>query len=231
MKILFFYCFISFLIIGERNLYSQTGSIRNPYDQLLSDLKNIDTVSARKDEFLLGISISPAKDKILVVETRYQEIIPEHEIYKIGNVIVPENKSFKRGNIDTDIHAEYSLRLIDLNSGKARILAELRDGEDGIHSPSWSPDGRWISFATFSVGGHSPATTGHTWIVDSSGRQMQMIKLPDPYGKFSEFLIKWQGEHDIVIDGLQEKYGKNGWEQIHAKFLFDCDSKILKRLV
>jgi dipeptidyl aminopeptidase/acylaminoacyl peptidase len=226
--ILFIFIFIS--IIARDKLNGQSDTIKNPYNQLLTDLINIDTVNARRGEFLSEIGISPAKDKMLVVETRYKTIFPEYKVSKNAGEIISGNKPDRTGNIANDIAAEYSLWLIDLNSGQAKILAELKDSEFGIHSPSWSPDGRWISFGTFSVGGHSPLTTTHTWIVDSSGGQMQMIKLPDPYGKFSDGVIKWQGDHNIVIEGLQEKYGNNGREQIHTKFLFDCDSKILKRL-
>jgi len=214
MKLLKLCTFVFISIMMGINMYSQNSILNNPYDKLAAELKTIDTIKAMKDEFLLGIGISPAKDKILIVKTQYKSLY----------------SSDQPGNVDNNISADYALWLIDLHSGNVKIIAELKESEFGIYRPSWSPDGRWISFATFSVGGHSPLTTAHSWVIDSSGKQLQMIKLPDPYGKFSDFLIKWQDDHDIVIEGLLEKFENNHLKDFNAKFLFDCDIKILKRL-
>lgn len=208
-------CAFTFIsIMMGINMYSQNNIFRNPYDKLAAELKTIDTMKAMKDEFLLGIGISPAKDKILIVKTDYKTLY----------------NSNQRGNVDENISADYTLWLIDLYSGQVKILAQLLNSEFGINNPSWSPDGTWISFATFSVGGHSPMTTAHSWVIDSSGNHLQKIELPSPYRNFSDFVIKWESVHDIVIEGFLGKFENNRWKEFNAKFLFDCDTKILKRI-
>jgi TolB protein len=43
------------------------------------------------------------------------------------------------------------LRLMDLDSGKVRVLAKLFGGQGTINVPSWSPDSKRLAFVSYQL--------------------------------------------------------------------------------
>jgi dipeptidyl aminopeptidase/acylaminoacyl peptidase len=150
-----------------------------------------------------NIAISPLKDKIVLVSPSINMI-------------------------SADLREPFILWLVDLKTERTIILAKSEDKDLGIHQPSWSPDGIWISFATFSIGGHSPTTDGQTWVIDSSGSRMCRINLPGIFGKFRSSVIKWETEHVVIIQGTALKQQNGKWTDINVKFSYDCETQVLK---
>lgn len=171
-----------------------------------------EAIKNQKNELFNDLGISYSKDKIVLVKKN------------IGHYpVVNKMDSVK-------FYTQYILWLIDLKTGHSIILAKTKNKEFGIYQPSWSPDGKWINFTTFSLGGHSPLKTNQLWVIDSSGKRLQHIKLPSPYGRFSSGIIKWEGVHDLLISGVNLEYKSGKWEEIKMKFSYDCESRIISSL-
>jgi hypothetical protein len=162
-----------------------------------------DSIKDLRNDLFNEIAISPSKDKLVLVRPAFH-MIP------------------------SDLKEPFILWLIDLKTKHAIILAKSEDKDFGISNPYWSPDGKWISFSSFSIGGHSPATTFQSWIVDSSGNRLQHINLPAPYGKFSNSVIRWEDKNNLIIHGTSMQNQNGKWEDIGATFSFDCETKIIK---
>jgi Tol biopolymer transport system component len=152
------------------------------------------------------IGISPAKDKIAIVRTKW------------------DYKMFHEPGRD-HLEVNYFLWAVDLKSGAVKVLAKFNNTDVGIVRPEWSSDGKWITFGTFSVGGHSPGTTARIWIVDSAGNDLQKIELPAPFNRFSSCFLSWDGENRIVIQGEAESVENGQWITTKKKFIFDCETK------
>ncbi len=167
-------------------------------------------IKAHADELLNDLGISKNKDKIALVRK-------EREHYLVHNR-TEQVKWF----------TQYELWLINLKTKHAVMLVKTNDKNFGIHHPTWSPDGKWIAFNTFSIEGHSPMTTGQTWIVDSSGNELLHLILPNPYNKFSNDIIKWEGRHLLIIKGVAMKFIDGKWNDLENKYSYDCESKIVK---
>ena len=119
--------------------------------------------------------------------------------------------------IPSELKEPFILWLIDLKTKHAIILAKSEDKDFGIVNPSWSPDGKWISFSSFSIGGHSPATIFQSWIVDSSGNSLQHINLPAPYSKFSNSVIRWEDKNTLLFVG---SLSKSEWQMAEYRSNF-----------
>jgi hypothetical protein len=155
-------------------------------------------------------------------------LVKAHADDLLGNLGISRNR--EKIVLVRDYNDHYELWQINLNSKHAVMLAKTNDKNFEINQPSWSPDGKWIAFNTFSLGGHSPATTDQTWIVDSSGNGLQHIVLPNPYNKFSNYIIKWEGRHILIIKGVAMKFIDGKWNDLEKKFSYDCESKIVRTI-
>jgi hypothetical protein len=162
-----------------------------------------DSIKDLKNELFNEIAINPFKDKLVLVRPAIH--------------MTP-----------SDLKEPFILWLIDINTKHAIILVKSEDKDFGIVNPSWSPDGKWISFGSFSIGGHSPATTSQSWIVDSSGNRLQHINLPAPYGKFSNSVLRWEDKSNLIIHGIVMQIKKGKWHNIEAIFSYDCETKTIK---
>ncbi len=65
----------------------------------------------------------------------------------------------------------------------------------------WSKDGKHLAFVTYNARGHSPMTTTHTWVVDSTGKTEEVV-LPPPYSRFSTLSPKWGCGDSLFVKAL-----------------------------
>ncbi len=75
----------------------------------------------------------------------------------------------------------------DLSSGHVR---QLTDGTHTAFQPSWSPDGRWISYVSWSAAG-----AGHVWRIRSSGGRARQLTGNAAYYSDPAFLA----DNDTVV--------------------------------
>lgn len=94
-------------------------------------------------------------------------LVKAHSDELLGNLGISRNR--EKIVLVRNYEDHYELWQINLNSERVVLLVKTNDKNFGINHPTWSPDGKWIAFNIFSIEGHSPATTGQIWIVDSSG--------------------------------------------------------------
>jgi hypothetical protein len=164
---------------------------------------NLDSIKDLKNDLLNEIGISPSGDKLVLIRPAIH-LIP------------------------ADLKEPFTLWLVNLKTKQVVLLAKSEYEDFGIVNPSWSPDEKWISFGSFSIGGHSPATAMQSWIVDSSGEELQHIKLPGIFGRFSNSVSNWAGKHNLIIHGTAMQYQNGKWQDMEANFSFDCDTRIIR---
>lgn len=201
MKIFLLFAMIS-LICDNRSaavMKCQTPSTQDSSEMIRTDY----ALKATRDEIMGNIAIFASKEKMALV-------------WKDTKIHYPSNQQYA---FEED---RYSLWQIDMRSGGAKRLVKFEDGDTGIIHPSWSPDGKWIAFGTFSISGHSPATTTRTWVVDSTGNGLQEVRLPLPYGDYGNYVVKWAGDYRVIIQG------GIGGENSGMRFIYDCETKYLK---
>lgn len=90
--------------------------------------------------------------------------------------------------------------VMNIDGSNIRLLADVREGEPKITSPSWSPDGRWILLEEGYVSGQDlnvPGTSGHLYIVPTED-QGKVYMLSTVSSERSEEVIPFM--HDI--DGV-----------------------------
>lgn len=107
----------------------------------------------------------------------------------------------------------FSVWRIDLQLGEPKFPIELAASADKAYiQPSWSPDGKWVTFSTAEVAaaGGSPhaqsaAASGEVWIIRSDGTDN--LQLSDTGG--ANFSPCWSPEGRVYFTSLQ-----NGAENI-----------------
>lgn len=122
---------------------------------------------------------------------------------------------------------KYSAFVIDLESGKAKELADF-----GVSFPDWSPDGKHIVFSTIPILGR---TMKNLRIMDSEGGRVRTLLPPLPLG---EVLIdraypKWSPNgKKILYYEYESKFNpKEGFiPQAHRYFIYDLSTKQTKQL-
>ncbi len=174
----------------------------------------IDSTKLKETEFHSEYAISPLKDKIVIVREQ------------LG--VLDNSYLHKKRYIELKILC--SLWLINLQNSYPKFLTKFDDKDTGINNPLWSPDGKWISFSSYSIGGHSPETSTSSWVIDSSGNSLQCIKLPEPFRHFSNYVSRWIFPSSLVINGLNEQYVNGAWVENSAEFIYNCNNKSIQQL-
>ncbi len=173
-----------------------------------------DSTKLKETEFQSEYAISPLKDKIVIVREQLN--------------VLDKSYLHKKRHIESKII--YSIWFINLQNGNPKYLTKFDDEDTGINNPSWSPDGKWISFSTYSIGGHSPETSTSSWVIDSSGNNLQRIKLPEPFRHFSNYISRWIFPSSLIINGLYEQYINGTWEKNSGEFIYNCNNKFIQQL-
>jgi len=145
----------------------------------------------------------------------------ESEVGSCGNYIVnyyawsPDGKSLVTSDQQASASGEgLPLALIDLDTGKKRLLQYQRSDSDQDLEPLYSPDGRWIAFRRglsphsdlylmHAEGGAARQLThldsrivGTTWTRDSAG----LILSSDPDGALALFLVAIDDGHMSALN-------------------------------
>jgi Tol biopolymer transport system component len=192
------------LFVASASVYSQPSS-----DSLKAKPKQAYSwISDRTlpGEVLSTFALSPKKDKLFYI--RY-------------------DSRFEIAEDDTpaEMEEKYSLWVLDFNIPSATFIAQFNDYSSGINQLSWSPDGKWIAFGTFSIGGHSPMTTGRTFVAEPSGEGLHIVKLPAPYNRFSSGPKKWASDHELVVNGMRNDRINGEWKVTDSLFIYDCETQ------
>ncbi len=121
-----------------------------------------------------------------------------HKLEGIDTLCVcPKSRSFI---LAYRCHRFTRLFLVNLGQKVRKVLLVIpRDVE--ADSFTWSKDGRRMAFVTYNVRGHSPMTTTHTWVVDSTGITEEVI-LPAPYSRFSTLSPRWGCGDSLFVKAL-----------------------------
>lgn len=132
---------------------------------------------------------------LLIAETGAQSVLSPNELLKIkscGSIMISPNGkevlyliSSQRGANEEPGGSYSELYKVSVSDGK---ITGLITGKINIHSPRWSPDGKWIGFLH-----HASGSSTQVWIIPANGGEMtQLTSSPTSVSAF-----KWNpsGKH------------------------------------
>ncbi len=93
------------------------------------------------------------------------------------------------------------LWIMEMDKTQKRQLSKLGKDE-GVKSAVWSPDGELIAFVSYNLGGHSPMTTTHVWVVRYDGSGLKKVTLPKPNERFSTYDPQWKDNETLIVKAI-----------------------------
>lgn len=93
------------------------------------------------------------------------------------------------------------LWVMEMDGTQKRQLSQLGKDE-GVKSAVWSPNGELIAFVTYNLGGHSPLTSTHVWVVRYDGSGLKKVTLPKPNERFSTYDPQWKDNETLIVKAI-----------------------------
>ena len=179
MKTKIFVSLIAFLLFSSTNLFAQ-GSYQKPPKEVL-DVLNAPTIPQT--------SISPAKDKILLMEQPSYPPISElsQPMLRLAGLRINPNTNGAH-------HQPYAVKLTLKNIADGKETAVNLPAEAKIISPQWSADGKYIAAGNITPNGIE------LWIIETANGKARMIKNVKVNTAFGEF--SWMPDQKSLLVNL-----------------------------
>jgi Tol biopolymer transport system component len=96
-------------------------------------------------------------------------------------------------------------------------VSRLEPGEGVADNFTWSPNSSLLAFESYNLGGHSPLTTSHVWVVQRNGSGLVRVSLPRPNERLSTYVDGWVNDNTLKIRAELPR----SEEDSHYTFVYD----------